>query len=68
MGRNGINAIVNELAKIQLELKQERETNQERFDLFRKELERLDKVDQQLNYRLDKAIDRIKELIKRINK
>ena len=67
MSRNEINAIVPELTEIQLELKEDRSINKQRFDLFLGELKRLDEQDQQLSYKLDKAIDRVKELIRRFN-
>ena len=67
MSRNEINAIVPELTEIQLELKEDRSLKKQRFDLFLGELKRLDEQDQQLSYKLDKAIDRVKELIRRFN-
>ncbi len=60
-------SIVNELAEIQMDLREDRDMNRKKFDLFLAEIKKLDEQDAQLSFKLDKAIDRIKDLMKRIN-
>ncbi|MEM9325199.1 MAG: hypothetical protein AAGA85_06075, partial [Bacteroidota bacterium] len=67
MSRNEINAIVHELTELQLELKEDRSLNKQRFEPFQQEMKRLNEQDHNLSYKLDKAIDRIKALMKKFN-
>lgn len=67
MSRNELNTTISELAEIQMDLREDREMNRRKFDLFLAEIKKLDEQDAQLSFKLDKAIDRIKDLMKRIN-